>query len=121
MTFKKWKSLIVKKTKEAGTYEKIFDPVIDTLAHILEERDRVRDQYIEEGSQALVDFNLDRGGSNKKKNPLLTIWQEADRDALQYWRDLGLTPAGLRKINEEAMAKQNNMSALDRVLANLEK
>ena len=27
-----------------------------------------------------------------------------NRDALAYWRDLGLTPAGLKKINEEAMA-----------------
>ncbi len=121
MTAKKWRLLIVRKMKEAGTYEKIFDPVVETLAGILEQRDAVRDQFIAEGAHALTEYNLDRGGSNMKKNPLLNIWQEADRDALAYWRDLGLTPAGLKKITDDTMQKNQSMSALDKVLANLEK
>ena len=29
-----------------------------------------------------------------------------NKTALQYWRDLGLTPAGLRRIDEKAMKPQ---------------
>lgn len=119
MTFKKWKTIIVKDMSEAGTYDAVFDPVIETLAHILEERDRARDRYVKEGSQPLIEHTLDRGNTNLKKNPLLTIWQEADRDALQYWRDLGLTPSGLKKLNEDAL-KNVEVSTLDKILSNLE-
>ena len=37
------------------------------------------------------------------KNPLLVLWDDLNKSALAYWRDLGLTPAGLKKLNEKAM------------------
>ena len=114
-----WKRLIIQKMTEAGTYDEVFDPVIDTLADILIERDRVYEQYIKEGSSPLVRVVSDRGQENMRKNPLLTTWQELIKDALAYWRDLGLTPAGLKKINEDAM-KATEVSALDKILSNLE-
>lgn len=45
------------------------------------------------------------GATNLEQNPLLRVINDLNRDALAYWRDLGLTPAGLRKINEAAMKK----------------
>ena len=53
-------------------------------------------------------------------NPLLKEWQNMNRDALVYWRELGLTPAGLKKLNDDSM-KPAEQSPLDKVLANLEK
>ena len=44
-------------------------------------------------------------GTAKVKNPLIAIWEDLNKLALNYWRDLGLTPAGLKKINEESFAK----------------
>ena len=51
----------------------------------------------------LIEYTNKNGTTNMIKNPLLTLLNDLDRDALAYWRDLGLTPAGLRKINEKAV------------------
>ena len=119
MTKLGWKRLIIQNMTNAGVYDEVFDPVIDTLVDILVERDRLYKQYTKEGSHPLVEVTSDRGATNMRKNPLLSSWQDLNKDALQYWRDLGLTPAGLKKINEDAM-KSTEVSALDRILSNLE-
>ena len=119
MDSKGWKKRIKKAVETVGTYQPSFDDVIDTLADLLAERDRIYLQYQEEGSQPLVLVTSDRGQENWRDNPLLTTWRSINRDVLQYWRDLGLTPAGLKKINEDSMKEQKE-SALDKVLAKLE-
>ena len=53
------------------------------------------------------------------KNPLLTLWMELNRDALAYWRELGLTPSGLKRLNESAMAGAKEQSALEKALASM--
>lgn len=119
MTKLGWKKLIIQKMNVAGTYDEVFDPVIETLVDILVERDRLYKQYTKEGSKPLVTVVSDRGAENQRKNPLLSSWQELNRDALAYWRDLGLTPAGLKKIDENALKKES-LSTLDQLLSNLE-
>lgn len=134
MEAKRWKNKIKKEMIAAGTYSEkkdksaaksyskktvMFESVISTFAEILEERDRVRQAYIDQGSQPLVVFTSDRGAENKKPNPLLKQWTELNNQALTYWRDLGLTPAGLKRINEEAV-KERKMSPLEEVLNVLE-
>lgn len=119
MNSKEWRKKIKKACETVGTYQPSFDDVIDTLSAMLEERDRIYLQYVEEGSLPLVLVVSDRGQVNWRDNPLLTTWRSLNRDILQYWRDLGLTPAGLKKIVDESMNK-NEESALDKVLASLE-
>ena len=104
---------------QAGTYQKLFDSVIASLSEILEERDRLRKQYLDSGAQPLVVVTSDRGAENMRPNPLLKQWTELNNQALSYWRDLGLTPAGLRKINEDAMTERK-LSPLEAVLNVLE-
>ena len=119
MDSKQGKKKIKKATETVGTYQESFDEVINTLADLLAERDRVYDKYIEEGAEPLVLVTSDRGQENMRDNPLLTTWRSINRDVLQYWRDLGLTPAGLKKIMDDSM-KQPEASALDKVLEKLE-
>lgn len=119
MDAKGWRKKIRKATETVGTYQESFDEVINTLADLLAERDRVYDKYIEEGAEPLVLVTSDRGQENMRDNPLLTTWRSINRDVLQYWRDLGLTPAGLKKIMDDSM-KQPEASALDKVLERLE-
>ena len=52
------------------------------------------------------------------KNPLLVSWGDMNTSALSYWRDLGLTPAGLKKIDESAI-KGKKMSALGDILRDI--
>lgn len=44
------------------------------------------------------------------KNPLLVLWDDLNKSALAYWRELGLTPAGLKRIDESAMKKKKKDS-----------
>ena len=118
MEARKWKYVIKKQMTDLGIYRDEFGTVVSSLSALLEERDKVKKQYKDEGSTPLVTFVSDRGAENKKKNPLLGVWQELERDALQYWRELGLTPAQFKKMNQDS--PESKMSDLDRVLWELE-
>lgn len=99
-----WKKRIVDACTAAGTYKPCFDSVIDTLALILERRDDANEQFIKSGGKPIVAYTNKGGATNPAKHPALVLWDELNKTALAYWRDLGLTPAGLKRINEQAIA-----------------
>lgn len=101
-----WEKKIKTACIEAGTYQSFFDEVISVLATILENRDEVMKKYKKLGAEPVVLYTNKSGKSNPVKNPLLVLWAELNKDALAYWRDLGLTPAGYKKINEKAASNQ---------------
>lgn len=113
-----WKNKIVKQCKEVGTYRDSFLPMIETLAEILAQRDETRKEFEESGGRSVVTYINKAGAENMTKNPLLILWDDLNKSALAYWRDLGLTPAGLRKIDEQAM-KQKKKSAMAEALSGL--
>lgn len=106
MEQRKWKNKIKKACREAGTYQPYFDHAIDTLAAIMEKRDETEAAYIESGSQPVVEHTNQGGATNIAKNPALVLWDELNKSALAYWRDLGLTPAGLKKLNEDGLKEK---------------
>jgi len=103
---------------EADTYKPYFDHVIDTLAGIMEQRDAAQRLFEESGGKTVVLHTNKGNATNIVKNPALVIVMELNAQALSYWRDLGLTPAGLKKINEAAM-KGRKQSALAEALSEL--
>lgn len=114
-----WKRKIKEQMQEVGTYAESFEPIILTLADILAERDAVYSKYVKEGSQAMIVKTSDRGARNAAKNPLLVLWEELNRDALSYWKELGLTAASLKRINENAIKSEKRSSALEEALMRL--
>lgn len=100
-----WKTRIRKACMQAGTYKKFFDYTIDTLAGILEKRDEAAEILNNEEEELIVEQTNKGGFTNKVKNPAFSVWDDLNKSALVYWRDLGLTPAGLKKINEEVFVK----------------
>ena len=106
MTRDEWKNEITESTRRVGTYRAEFGPVIDTLAGILEKRDKTEEQFQKTGGNAVVTHTNKGGAANLVKNPLLVVIGELNSQALAYWRDLGLTPSGLKKINEKALEKR---------------
>lgn len=106
-----WKSKIKSACKDAGTYKPFFDHVINTLAEVLEKRDEAMEMYNMDDSEKIVVEVTNKNGTAKVKNPLIAIWEDLNKLALQYWRDLGLTPAGLKKLNEESFAKSEKQSS----------
>lgn len=113
-----WKKRIISQCESAGTYRDYFLPAIETLAGILEKRDDAQDLFEKSGGNILVRHTNKAGATNIEQNPALRLINDLNRDALTYWRDLGLTPAGLKKIDENSM-KQKKQSSLAEVLIDL--
>lgn len=114
-----WKRKIIEQCQEVGTYKDAFLPTINALSQLLEQRDATYEVFLQSGGERMVARTSDRGAVNQSVNPALKLWQELTRDALAYWRDLGLTPAGLKRINEAAMQKPKR-SALAEALKALD-
>ena len=106
MTAKQYKRAIEKKLKENNTYLPAFDTSISVLSEMLEERERVYTEYINTGARPVIEFTSDRGAVNLKPNPLLKQWQELNAGALLYLRELGLTAAGLKKLQGQVITEK---------------
>ena len=121
MTKEQWKTELEKQIKFDSEYIPSFQTTLTILSEILEERDRVRDEYINSGARPVIEFTSDRGAKNPKSNPLLKQWQELNTTALAYLRDLGLTAAGLRKLQGQLPKKGNHeLDKLDRLRLGLD-
>ena len=113
MKKKTWKSRIKTACTQAGTYRPFFDNVIDELAGILERRDTALDEFKKTGGHAIVKHTNKNGSTNLEQNPALRLVNDLNRDALGYWRDLGLTPAGLKRLNENLLKPEEKKSFAD--------
>lgn len=119
MTKQKWKNKIKKACTAAGTYQPYYDSVIETLAGILETRDRAQEKFEEGGSSPIVKHTNKSGATNIIKNPALVVIMDCDAQALAYWRDLGLTPMGMKRLGEKGLVNQNKGVGLADALADL--
>lgn len=115
---KTWIRKIRQACQDAGTYRPHFDIVIGTLASIMEMRDKALEQYEASGSNPVIVHTNKAKERNLVKNPALVAVDDLNKTALAYWRDLGLTPAGLKRINEDAMKLQRR-SILAEALSSL--
>ena len=119
MTKARWRNRIKKACQEAGTYQKYYDNAIDTLAHIMELRDRAIEQYEEDGANPVTTHTNKAGATNVQKNPAFAVILDCDAQALAYWRDLGLTPAGLKRLGEKGLVNKDGAGGLAEALAEL--
>lgn len=106
MTANQWKNLIKRQLSALGQTEKAYDSVISTLADILEQRDAVYQEYIDAGCEPVREYTNKGGNTNLTKNPLLVLWDDLNKSALAYWRELGLTPSSYKKMTGDAPKKE---------------
>ena len=115
-----WMRKIKAACKKAGTYQTQFNYVIETLAQIMEDRDKAHEQYVQTGSHPTIVHTNKAKEQNIVKNPMLVMELDLNAQALAYWRDLGLTPAGLKKLNADAVkAEKNAPGSFERFLDGL--
>lgn len=119
MDRKEWIRKINAACRKAGTYQPQYKYVIGTLAQILEERDKVREQYESTGGHPTIIHTNKAKEKNAVKNPMLVMEMELNAAALAYWRDLGLTPAGLKKLNADVVKDKTASDGLEKLLAGL--
>lgn len=107
-----WKKKIRAACEEAGTYQPFFDLAIEQLAQIMETKDAAIALYKKSGGNPVVAYTNKGGHTNLRKNPALAVIQECNVQGLAFWRELGLTPSGFKKIQGQA-AKEKETSFED--------
>lgn len=105
--------------KSIGTYKVEFDKVIDNLAKMYEDMDTVREQFEKSGGNIVVKHTNKSGATNWVKNPFFLVIEGLQDRILMYNRELGLTPAGIKKIKGD-LAAETKPTGLAAVLMNLE-
>ena len=101
---------IVRRMKAVGTYRKEFSPTIDRLAALYVQRERIETQFRESGENAVILHTNKAGATNAAKNPFLTARDEVYTQLLSHERELGLTPSGLKKLNEAELHPRKQAS-----------
>ena len=114
-----YKDLIKQDMIQVGTYKPQFDKIINNLAKIYDDMDIAREQFERSGGQLIVKHTNKNGSTNLVKNPYYLVIEGLQANILQYSRELGLTPMGLKKINEKEMSGKKKVSKLDSVLESL--
>lgn len=119
-TERQYKSAVVRCMKSLGTYRPEFARMAQRVAAMYVKRDEIEQQFAENGGRIMIEYTNKNGVTNLVKNPLWVALNEMNSNLLIYERELGLTPAGLKKLNDAAM-KQPQKSALGAALEALAK
>lgn len=110
MTEVGYKRQIMKRMRSVGTWRAEFAPTVERLAMLYCQRDKLEKQYEESGGNPVIMHTNKAGATNPTKNPFLTARDEVYSQLLSHERELGLTPAALKKMNEAAMRPEKKAS-----------
>ena len=105
--------------KSIGTYQKEFLKVIENLAQVYEDMDTAREQFAESGGKVVIEYTNKNGSTNLIKNPYFVAIEGLQNSILMYNRELGLTPAGYKKIQGNAATAEEKKKGLGELLAEL--
>jgi len=115
---KRYKRQIVRKMKSIGTYNASFMYTINVLAKVLADYEATTERFERTGGHMVIKHTNKSGATNIVKNPLYQAIEKLRDDIITYSRELGLTPAGLKRINKDG-APPDKQSPLERVLIEL--
>lgn len=118
-TEKGFRDKIRRACQGVGTYKEEFETVIWRLAETYVRIQHVKTEFAKSGGKVIIKHVNKAGAANAVKNPLLQELDFLQKAALELERELGLTPASLKKINESAMAAQEEQDPLSLALGNL--
>ena len=120
MEKKEWIRKINAACKKAGTFRPEFKYVIETLAQIMEDRDKVHEQYVQTGAHPTIIHTNKAKEQNIVKNPMRVMEMDLNAQALAYWKEMGLTPGGLKRLNAEVVKdNQRQGGNLEKILEGL--
>lgn len=115
-TVEQYKKDIVRKMKAVGTHNLSFKHSVDVLSRTLYDYEVAIDSFERSGSHTIVKHTNKNGSTNIVKNPLYLAIEKLRDDIIKYSNELGLTPAGLKRINEQGM-KQEKKSKFEEFLS----
>jgi len=117
MATKKPETQMREAMQSLGTYKSQYDPAIEILCQLKRQYDVLTKQF-EDGGYKYYEETV----SGSKKAPIVITLEGLRRDILNYMSQLGLTPQGLKKLNEQATRPDNSkpVNALVQALRGLD-
>lgn len=106
MTKNKWKSLILAQMAALHVQNDAYISVVEALAGILEQRDKTFREFKGSGGRSVIEYTNKGGSTNMTKNPLLVLWDDLNKSALAYWRELGMTPSSFKKMTGGTLVEE---------------
>lgn len=108
---------IKKKCMMLGTWRDEFERPQRRLAKIYARTDEVETAYRETGSRPVIEHTNKNGSVNLVRNPMLRELDTLYDQALTYERELGMTPAALKRITDEAGKREEDGDAFAKLLS----
>lgn len=97
------KASVKKRMVSLGVYKPEFDPAIEQYVRMKNEYQELYTRYKDAGFPFEVET-----AQGTKKAPIVGVLESLRKDILTAENALGLTPAGLLKLQENAFKKQKN-------------
>ena len=105
--------------KKLSTYRSQFDPAIRTYSEMMIQLEILTQRWTEGGCDIVEEYTTRTGAINTRKSTLYGAIEAIRRDIRAREDALGLTPYGLRKINDE-MKKKEKQGGLADVLGKID-
>jgi len=104
----------VKESMEAlGVYKPEFELTISIYAGLIEQYQQLEKEFRKSKFTVIEKTGY---SDNAKKSPMVNTLESLRKDILAYSNALGLTPAGLKKINDNMKPVKKNESKLESAL-----
>lgn len=100
--------------KSLGVYKSEFEPIIEIYCQLREQYDKLTTEFAASG----FDYS-ETTETGSKKAPIVTTLESLRKDILAYASQLGLTPQGLLKADENAFRGKKKPSGLEAALKEL--
>ena len=121
MTAEEYREEIIANMRSVGTYKPEFEKTVTNLAKLYVDMEEARKQFDASGGRLVVKHTNKGGSTNLVKNPCYVVIEGLQNHILLYNRELGLTPAGLRKIKGEITTDDKKPKGLAAVIMEIEK
>jgi hypothetical protein len=120
MTERAWKQYINKQLRDNGNYDiEYYAATVEALAAILARRDAIREEWQNGGGSFLTEQTNKAGATNQVINPLVKELDSIDRVALNYFRELGLTPKGQAALKNNTLNTSGAAASLSAIIGNI--
>ena len=120
---KEVKKIIKSTTKDMqanGTYKPQFDSTIKVYAEMKQQYNATMKKFYESSCKVTEEYTNKAGFTNIRKTALYLALETLRKDIINYENILGLTPAGLKKINKKGLEGKKK-SLLTEALNELER
>ncbi len=102
-----------------GTYRVQFTPAIRMYAAMRYQYEVLSQEFLDGGSKVTEEYTNKAGATNERKTALYAAIEQLRRDIAAQEDRLGLSPCGMKRINEAEMKTRKKMSKLTSALDKL--